>query len=117
VIAALKAAKLTPNRADNAVMSRGALSPLMRTEMRGSRLFKVDRNARNTMQALASGYNWPVKPNGERAGEPERGSARTLMEAIECLTNAINKANNTNHIEKPNAQNASGRPYLSALKR
>jgi hypothetical protein len=117
VIAALKAAKLTPNRADNAVMSRGALSPLMRTEMRGSRLFKVDRNARNTMQALASGYNWPVKPNGERAGEPERGSARTLMEAIECLTSAINKVNNTTHIEKPNAQNASGRPYLSALKR
>jgi hypothetical protein len=117
LVQALKTAKLSPNRAENAVMARGALSPMIRTEMRNSRLFKVNDNARNTLQAMVSGYNWPLKPNGERAGEPERSSARTLIEALECLTSAINKVNNTDHIAKPNAHNALGVPYISALSR
>lgn len=117
LIAALKAAKLQPNRAENSVMSRGQLSPMIRTELRGSRLFKVDSNARSTLHALATGYNWAVKPNGEREGVPERSSAKTLMESLEALTMAINKVNNTEAIVKPNAHNALGVPYLSALSR
>jgi hypothetical protein len=87
---------------------------MIRTEMRGRRLLTVDSNARHVMQAMAQGYNWPVKSGGERGSEPERGPARTLMEALECLTFAINRPDNA---AKPamNARNQTGIPYWSAL--
>jgi len=78
---------------------------------------RVDDNARNVMQAMAQGYNWALKPNGDRSGEPERGTARTLIESLECLTFAINKVNNDTIQYKTNAHNALGTPYISALSR
>lgn len=112
--AALRAEGLKPYRGENAVMSRSSLSDMIRTEMRGRRLFCVDNNARHTMQALASGYNWPSKAGGERGGEPERGPARTLAEGLECLTTALLRKDNA---PKPvaNAVNANGVAYFSAL--
>lgn len=82
--------------------------------MRGRRLFQVDSQARHTLQAMSQGYNWPVKPGGERGAEPERGPARTLMEGLECLTYAINKPDNAIS-SKSNAVNSLGTPYFSAL--
>jgi hypothetical protein len=117
LIAALKQAQLKPATGDHIVMARGSLSTQLRTEMRGKRLLTVDSQARGTMQAFASGYNWPLKPNGERAPEPERNSARTLMEALEVLTYAINKQDTAGNNFKPNATNTNGVPYMSALSR
>ena len=90
---------------------------MIRTEKDNKRLLRVDDNARDTLQALVQGYNWQLKPNGDRSGEPERGSARTLIESLECLTYAINKVNNDTIQYKPNATNALGTPYISALSR
>jgi hypothetical protein len=117
LVAALKAAKIPAQRGENAVMSRSALSPHIRTEMRGRRLFMVDTNAANTMQSLSTGYNWPIKPDGQRSGEPERNTSRTLIEGLECLTEAINRADNGIGQTKANAVNTYGTPYLSALPR
>ncbi len=114
LVGALKAANIRANRAEHSVMSRSSLSPMLRTELRGRRLLQVDSNARHTMQALASGYNFQTKPGGERSAEPERGPARTLAESLECLTTALDKQDNA---PKPqmNAFNASGIAYYSAL--
>ena len=114
LVLALKSAGLQAKRAEAAVMSRSSLSPMIRTEMRGRRLFQVDSQARHTLQAMSQGYNWPVKPGGERGAEPERGPARTLMEGLECLTYAINKPDNAIS-SKSNAVNSLGTPYFSAL--
>lgn len=114
LIAALKTAHFAPARAEHSIMSRSSLSPMLRTEMRGRRLFKVDVAAHNTMQAMASGYNWPIQNGGERAAEPERGPARTLIESIEALTSAINREDTATQL-KTNSTNATGTRYMSAL--
>lgn len=113
--AALKASGYTARRAENAVMSRSALSPAIRTEMRGRRMLLVDTGARRTLAALAGDYQWPVKSGGERGGEPTRGPARTLMEGLECLTNAIGKVDTDASRLTANAINSMGTRYMSAL--
>lgn len=115
LVAALKAAGLPANRGENAVMSRGSLSPFIRTELRGRRMFQVDSNARATLQAMAAGYNWPVKSGGERQSEPERGPARTLIEALESIVTAINAPQNSSLDGLANAVNSTGTRYISAL--
>jgi len=115
LVAALKSAGLKANRGENAVMSRGSLSPMIRTGMQGRRMFLVDDNARATMNAMAGGYRFPVKSGGERMSEPERGSSRTLMEALETLTAAMQKPNNDTIGMRANAVNSTGTPFLSAL--
>lgn len=117
LVTACKSAGWKLNRGEYAVMTRSTLSPMLRTELRGRRLLQIDHNAKNTLQAFSSGYNWPVKANGERMSEPERGPARSLMEALETLTFAINKPNNDTLAMQTNATNALGTPYLSALPR
>jgi len=117
LITALKASGLKANRGENAIMTRSSLSPMIRTEMGGRRLLVVDTNANSTLQALSSGYNWQIKSSGEREGEPERNSARVLVEALEALTYTINKADNGSIGFKTNAVNTMGTKYLSALSR
>ena len=115
LLAALKACGLKPNRGENAVMSRGSLSPSIRTAMGGRRMLLVDDNARATLNAFSGGYNWPVKSGGERGSEPTRNSARTLIEALETLTLAMTKPNNASVGMSPNSVNSTGTPFLSAL--
>lgn len=117
LVVALKASGLPANRAENSIMARSALTPMMRTEIRGRRLFQVDSNARNTLQALASGYNWPIKTSGDRSAETERCSARTLIEGLETLAFSINRVNNESNMPLPNATNTMGTRYMSALPR
>jgi hypothetical protein len=114
LVLALKSAKIAPHRAEYAVMSRGALSPMIRTTMRGRRLFMVDANARDTLQALSLGYNFPSKSTGETTKEPERNASKTLMEALEALTFYMNKIESQVEYTS-NATNATGVPYRSAL--
>ena len=116
LISALKSEGWRPNRAEYAVMSRSSLSPMIRTTMRGRRLLQVDDNAKETLQAMMVGYNFPVKNGGERGSEPERNSAKLLIEALETLTVAINKVDNA-VTHTTNAVNATGTPYMSALSR
>ena len=116
LIAALKSAGMPASRAEASVMTRGSLSPMLRTEMRGRRMLLVDSNARGVLQGLSSGYNWQVKPGGDRHAEPERGGPRTLIEALEGLTFALSRVDTAISL-KPNATNTMGTPYLSALPR
>lgn len=114
LITALKSNGMKPARAEASIMNRGSLSPLLRTEIKGRRLLLVDANAHGTMQGLSAGYNWQVKPGGERMADPENNSARVLIEALECLTTALNKPN-VAEIHKTNAVNVNGVAYMSAL--
>lgn len=117
LIAALKQSNLKPNQGEYTVMARGTLSESLRTELRGRRMLQVERTARGTLQGLASGYNWPQKPTGERASDPERNTSRTLIEALEVLTYAVHKNDTVNDSYKPNSTNPNGTPYMSALGR
>ena len=116
LVSALRSAGYKPNRAEYSVMARSSLSPMIRTEMRGRRLLMVDNNAKNTLHGLTAGYNFPIKNTGERTGEPERNSSKTLIEGLEALTFSIHKDDNA-ITYKPNSYNASGTPYRSALSR
>jgi len=115
LVSALKTAGYPAQSAEHSVMSRGALSPMIRTELRGRRMFQVDENARSTLQALSQGYNWPTKSGGERGSEPERGPAKTLIEGLEALTYAVDRLENATETIKANAVNSYGTKYLSAL--
>lgn len=113
LITALKAAKLEPHRGEHAAMARGSLSPYIRTAMHGRRQFLVDTQARATLNALGGQYQFPVKSGGERAAEPERGTSRTLIEALETLTLALAQPDTAQLTT--NSVNTLGTPYLSAL--
>ena len=76
----------------------------------------VDSNCFNTLHAFNMGYNFPIKNTGERMSEPEKNVSKVLLEALETLTFAINKEDNSLDF-KPNATNPQGTPYLSALSR
>jgi len=116
LLAALKAQGLRVNRGEHSVMSRGSLSPLIRTTMTGRRMLLVDSNARHTLNALASGYNYPIKSGGERGAEPARGAAKTLIEAVETLSYAIERVDAIPQATY-NAVNAAGKSYMSILSR
>ena len=116
LITALKNAGYTPHRAEYSVMARSTLSPYLRTEMRGRRMLMVDHNSFNTLHAFSVGYNFPIKNTGERMSEPEKNVSKVLMEALESLTFAINKEDNSLDF-KTNATNPQGTPYMSALSR
>lgn len=93
LMAAMRAAKLVPMRGAYPTMARGAISPLIRTEMKGKRLFLVDSNARHTMNAMAGGYAFPMGKTGQQGTEPERGPHRTLIEGLECAAFVICSSN------------------------
>jgi hypothetical protein len=116
LMAALRAAKLNPMRGAYSTMARGALSPMIRTEMKGRRLFLVDSNARHTMNAMAGGYNLPTMKNGQQSGEPERGPHRTLIEGLEAAAFVIcSSAGNSLPDELHSATNPQGSRYFTSL--
>ena len=111
LVSALKTYGWTAQRGEYSSAVRGCLSNMLRTEVRGHRLLKVDINAHNTLHALASGYRYNIK-----GGEPERNSARTLIEGLEILAFALTKMQDTDTLVA-NTTNASGVPYFSSLQR
>jgi hypothetical protein len=118
LMAALRSAKLAPMRGAYTTMARGSLSPLIRTEMKGRRLFLVDSNARHTMNAMAGGYNFPVAKNGQLGTEPERGPHRTLLEGLECAAHVIcSSAGNSLPDDLHSATNPQGAQYFTSLPR
>jgi hypothetical protein len=118
LMAALRGAKLVPMRGAYATMARGTLSPMIRTEMKGRRLFLVDSQARHTMNALAGGYVFPVEKNGQVSKEPERGPHRTLLEGLECAAHVItSSAGNSLPDDLYSATNPHGAQYFTSLPR
>lgn len=118
LMAALRAASLQPMRGAYSTMARGALSPLIRTEVKNRRLFLVDSNARHTMNALAGGYNFPVMKDGRQSSEPERGPHRTLLEGLECAAYVIcSNAGNSLPDDLHSAKNPHGATYFTSLPR
>jgi hypothetical protein len=118
LMAALRAAGLQPMRGAYASMARGCLSPMIRTEMKGRRLFLVDSRANNTRNALASGYNFPVMKNGQQNSEPERGPHRTLMEGLESAAYVItSQSGNSLPNDLHSATNPQGAQYFTSLPR
>ena len=118
LMAALRAAGLQPMRGAYSTMARGALSPLIRTEMKGRKLFLVDSRAKHTLNALAGGYNFGVAKNGQQNSEPERGPHRTLMEALESAASVIcSNAGNSLPDELHSARNQHGTQYFTSLPR
>jgi hypothetical protein len=116
LMASLRAAKLTPMRGAYPTMARGTLSPMIRTEMKGKRLFLVDSNARHTMNAVAGGYNFPVSKSGQLSTEPERGPHRTLMEGLECAAYVVaGQGQNTLPEDLYSATNPQGKSYYTSL--
>jgi hypothetical protein len=113
---AMRDAGLTPMRGAYPTMARGCLSPLIRTEMKGKRLFLVDTRAHNTLNAMAQEYRYPVSKSGQMAQVPELGSHRTLIEGLECAAHAIlQNIGNSLPNELFSATNAQGASYLSTL--
>lgn len=118
LLAACEAARLPVQPASHAAVSRGSLVSYMRTAVNGRRLLLVEGSGcPNVMHALARGYHWPVKPGGERGADPQRNVSRTLMEALETLTFALDKPDNGSLADHANATNVLGTPYISALPR
>ena len=115
--AALKTAGLPPTRGGHTMMCRQTLTPMMRTDLHNRRMLRVADTARQTLAALADGYKWAIRSGGERAAEPERGAARSLIEALECLTDSISQANVAAISYETNAVNVNGVPYMSAVSR
>lgn len=113
LLASLRAQQIQVFRSDTCQLSRGSLSPMIRTELHGRRMLMVDENARNVMNGLASGYTYPSK-NGRQLGEPDRNAYRTLIEALECLTGQALAANNEK-IASNYAVNPQGYRYQTAL--
>jgi hypothetical protein len=114
----LRAAKLNPMRGGYVNVSRGSLSPMMRTESKGKRLLLVDSGATHTLNALAGGYNFPVNRTGNKDSLPESGPHRTLMEGLESATYVI--CSQQNHLVPDGAHtavNPQGAQYFTSLPR
>lgn len=115
---ALVASKLVANRGPHAATSRGALSPYIRLTVQGRRALLVDPRARNTAIGMAGGYCYALRPDGAPLSEPERGPYRTLLEALECLTGALEVAHDSALPEGAYmGTNAQGQTYMTALPR
>jgi hypothetical protein len=115
---ALRSANLPAHRGGYASVARGALSPLIRTEMRGRRLLLVTPDAKHTGNALAGGYNFPLGRDLRVSGEPERGPHRTLVEGLETLAASI--CNQSSDMLPDNAHmgiNPQGATYMTSLPR
>jgi hypothetical protein len=119
IVPALRAANLHPMRGAYVNVSRGALSPLIRTEAKARRFFLVDQQgATHTLNALAGGYNFPVTRTGKKENLPETGPHRTLLEGVESAVYVIGSQRADVLPEGVNmAVNPQGASYLTTLPR
>jgi hypothetical protein len=115
---ALRTANLPAHRGGYASVARGALSPLIRTEVRGRRLLLVTSEAKHTGNALTGGYNFPMGKDLRMSGEPERGPHRTLVEGLETLAASICQGNSDMLPDSAHmGTNPQGVTYMTSLPR
>ena len=116
IVRTLRRENIKVFRGEYAGASRGALTPLLRAEVRGRRLFRVDALAVNSLQSLGGGYQYPFGKGGRQGGEPETGAYRYIGEALECLTSAVVSGHNEALPEGANVTtNALGSKYMTSL--
>lgn len=119
VVQALRAVNLHPMRGSYVNVARAALSPLIRTESKARRLFLVDQeSAKQTLNALAGGYNFPVDRTGNKSNVPETGSHRTLIEGLESAVYMLSAQRHDVLPEGLNmGTNPQGASYITTLPR
>jgi hypothetical protein len=119
VVQALRGISLYPSRGAYLNMARGALSPLIRTELKARRLFLVDQmNAKHTLNALAGGYTFPVNRSGNKDSLPETSPYRTLVEGLESAVHMLSAQRNDTLPEGVNmGVNPQGVSYVTTLPR
>lgn len=115
LVPALRQSGLTPFRGEHVAIARGCLADKIRTVIRNRRMLMVDAKARLTANALAAGYCLPVMRGGVTGQEPEQGISRLVGEALETLTKMMETGLNDDAQARPNAVNAQGVEYRSAL--
>lgn len=119
IVAALRSLNMHPMRGAYISVARGALSPMIRTEAKGRRLFLVDQEgARHTLNALSGGYNFPVDRAGNKGSLPETGPHRTLVEGLESAVSMIcSQRNDVLPEGVATGTNPQGMTYLTSLPR
>ena len=119
IIRTLRSQKISVFRGEFAGASRASLIPLMRTEMRGRRMLRVDSRARNTLHALSGGYQYPIGKNAKMGVEPESGQYRFTGEALEALTSGITSVHTADALPDgaQTATNPTGSKYMTSLPR
>lgn len=101
-------------RSCDPVRGREWLRTALGRTFQGEPMMCVSPAARWTLNALAGGYNYPLR-NGLPGGEPEANRYRTLMEGIESLCGLL-AFGDRDIDESPNlAIDARGRRYISAM--
>lgn len=111
---AAKRQRWTPQRGEYSSLTRGCLTETIRTEIKGRRLFTVSSNAHRTLKAFAHSYQYGSVKGGGFTDTPLDNISRCLVEGLEIipLTKTLNPVTFA-----PNAVNANGVPYYSAMGR
>jgi hypothetical protein len=119
IVPALRSANLYPMRGGYINVSRGSLSPLIRTESKARRLFLVDQvNAKHTVNAMAGGYKFDVDRSGNKGSLPETSPHRTLIEGLESAVHVLSTQRNDALPEGVNiGVNPQGATYFTTLPR
>jgi hypothetical protein len=119
LVPALRSLKFQPWRADHTVSSRGSLTEIIRTEVRGKRLLTVDKRASGTLNALAAGYCYAVGVGGAQKQEPEAGQSKLMAEALETLISALSRSINSQQelVGAHFSENPQGIRYSTSLPR
>ncbi len=119
LVGSLRKRGMAPQRGDYAQMARGALSPLIRTELHRRRLFRVGPQAIHTLNALSGGYCYPMGKDGHPGKEPESGPYRTLIEGLESMISAISKVAGVGELPEGAhlRKTPSGHAYMTSLPR
>lgn len=117
IVAALRRASFDVIKGPYTENARGALSSKIRTELRGARCFLVDRQAKNTLNALCGGYSYPTKNAAQVGAHPQAGHGKLIGEALEILTAQLQVAHSISTL--PDGlhmrTNAQGMSYPSTL--
>lgn len=117
ILGAMRKVNAVVSRGDYASRSRGALADLMRTTKNDHRLLTCSPEAVSTINALAGGYCYEVKPNNRPAENPKQNHYRTLAEGVESLTTYIMQGI-SGTTDLPGAhyvESADGRRYISSV--
>lgn len=119
LVGAMRRKGMTPQRGEYGSMSRGALSPLIRTELHRRRLLRVGPEAIHTLNALSGGYSYPVGKDGRPAKDPEHGPYRTLIEGLESMVAVIGRVANAGELPEGAHLRSTpgGHQYMTSLPR
>ena len=99
-----------------AASTMGALTQIIRREVRGLPAFQVNDTCRWTLNALSGGYAFPLSKAGVLDTQPEDNTYKLVMEAVETFGQWLMLfANDTDSDNQINYQyTANGRRYISA---